>query len=230
VAYGACAALGGIPGMGNMHSKEEIFRTAYFDTYSTDNPEGIIPQTRCVVDGKYELTLPEFYGYVRTLQDVVPVDYFVGGCPPHHSFVGQAILAILQGKLEQPGTWITSGKSVCDVCDRNPVLKGKEREPIKEIKRTIEGIPEEGECLLEQGYICLGPVTQGDCGSLCPKVNIPCRGCSGPIPAVEDFGLRAVGAIAGLLENEELVNHIPSPAKLFYRHSLPASLLGKKVR
>lgn len=230
VAYGACAALGGIPGMGNMHTKEEIFRTAYFDTYSTDNPEGITPQTRCVVDGKYELTLPEFYGHVRTLQDVVPVDYFVGGCPPHHSFVGQAILAILQGKLPPPGSWITSGKAVCDVCDRNPAARGEERQPIKEIRRTTDGVPEEGKCLLQQGYLCLGPVTQGDCGALCPKVNIPCRGCGGPIPGVKDFGLRAVSAIAGLLADEALVDQIPSPVKLFYRYSLPASLLGQKVK
>jgi len=230
VAWGACAALGGIPGMGNMHTKEEIFKTAYFDTYSTDNPDGIVPQTRCVVDGKYELTLPEFYDYVRPLNEVVDVDYYIGGCPPHHSFVGQAILAVLEGKLPPPGSWITGGKAVCDVCKRNPATEGEEREPITAVKRTIDGTPEEGKCVLQEGYLCLGPVTQGDCGALCPKVNIPCRGCGGPIPGVKDFGLRAIAAIAASLANEELVDQIPSPVKLFYRYSLPASMLGKKVK
>ncbi|MEW6274763.1 MAG: F420-nonreducing hydrogenase [Bacillota bacterium] len=230
VAYGACAALGGIPGMGNLHSKEEIFQTAYFDTYSTDNPDGVTPQTRCVVDGKYELTLPEFYGFVRPLNQVVDVDYYLGGCPPHHSFVGQAVLAILEGKLPPPGSWITGGKAVCDVCTRNPAEKGEERELIKAVKRTIDGSPEEGKCLLQEGYLCLGAVTQGDCGALCPKVNIPCRGCGGPLPGVKDFGLRAVSAIAASLEKEELVEQIESPVKLFYRYALPAATLGKKVK
>ncbi|MEW5763183.1 MAG: F420-nonreducing hydrogenase [Bacillota bacterium] len=230
VAWGICAAMGGIPGMGNLHTKEEIFQTAYFDTYSTDNPDGITPQTRCVVDGKYELTLPEFYGYVRPLNQVVDVDYYIGGCPPHHSHVGQAILAVLQGQLPPPGSWITGGKAVCDICKRNPALQGEGREPITAVKRTIDGAPAEGKCLLQEGYLCLGPITQGDCGALCPKVNIPCRGCGGPIPGVKDFGLRAIAAVAASLASEELVDQIPSPAKLFYRYSLPASTLGKKVR
>ncbi|MHB1043233.1 MAG: NADH-quinone oxidoreductase subunit B family protein [Eubacteriales bacterium] len=231
VAYGACAALGGIPGMGNMHTKEDIFQTAYFDTFSTDNPDGVTPQTRCLADGKYELTLPEFYGCVRPLHQVVDVDYYIGGCPPHHSFVGQVILAILEGKLPPPGSWITGGKAVCDVCKRNPAQKGEERDLILAVKRTIDSEePEEDKCLLKSGYICLGAVTQGDCGALCPKVNIPCRGCGGPIPGVKDFGLRAVSAIAASLASEELVEQIPSPVKLFYRYALPASMLGKKVK
>ena len=230
VAWGICAALGGIPGMGNVHTKEEIYKTAYFDTYSTDNPDGITPQTRCTVDGKYELTLPEFYEYVRPLNQVVDVDYYIGGCPPHHSFVGEAILAVLQGKLPPPGSWISGGKAVCDVCMRNPATQGEERQPITAVKRTIDGVPAEGKCLLQEGYLCLGPITQGDCGALCPKVNIPCRGCGGPMPGVKDFGLRAIAAIAASMENEELVDQIPSPVKLFYRYSLPASMLGRKVK
>ncbi|MEW6173855.1 MAG: F420-nonreducing hydrogenase [Bacillota bacterium] len=230
IAYGACAALGGIPGMANMHTKEEILQTVYFDTLSTDNPDGIVPQTRCVVDGKFELSLADFYGHVRPLEHVVDVDYFIGGCPPHHALVGQAVLAILEGKLPPPRSWITNGKAVCDVCDRNPAVKGEERELIKTVKRTSDGAPEEGRCLLQQGYLCLGALTQGDCGSLCPKVNIPCRGCGGPIPGVKDFGLRAIAAIAASLESEELVGQIPSPVKLFFRYSLPASMLGGKIK
>jgi F420-non-reducing hydrogenase small subunit len=101
---------------------------------------------------------------------------------------------------------------------------------IQSVKRTIDGVPEEGKCLLQQGYLCLGAVTQGDCGSLCPQVNVPCRGCGGPLPGVKDFGLRAISSIAALLEKEELVDQIPSPVKLFYRYSLPSSILGGKVK
>lgn len=229
IAFGACAAMGGIPGMANLHTKEEIFQTAYQDTYSTDNPDGVTPQTSCLVDGKYELTLPSFYDCVMPLDRVVDIDYYIGGCPPHHSFVTKAILALLSGELPPPGSWITGGKAVCDTCARNAALQGQERKPIESVRRTIEGEPAAGACLLQEGYICLGPVTQGDCGALCPKVNIPCRGCGGPIPGVKDFGLRAVSAVGALLARPEMVDEIASPAKLFYRYSLPASLLGKKV-
>ncbi len=233
VAFGACAALGGIPGMGNLHTKEEIFKTAYFDTFSTDNPDGVVPQTKYVVDGKYELTLPEFYDTVRAIHQIVDVDYFVGGCPPHHEFVAKAVEAIIAGNLPPKGSWITSGKSVCDVCPRNPANKGETRTPIKEVKRTIEGAPEEDKCLLQQGYLCLGPITQGDCGASCPKVGIPCRGCGGPIPGIKDFGARAMSAIASLLEDEktveQLIEKYPTIAKLFYRYSLPAALINRKI-
>ena len=39
VAFGACASLGGIAAMGDLHTKEELFRQAYKDSFSTDNPD-----------------------------------------------------------------------------------------------------------------------------------------------------------------------------------------------
>ena len=59
VAYGSCACFGGIPGLANLASKEEIFQVAYQDTPSTENPERVRPQTRYACNG-HELTLPEF--------------------------------------------------------------------------------------------------------------------------------------------------------------------------
>ena len=232
VAFGACAAMGGIPGLANMHTKDEIFETAYFKTFSTDNPDGIVPQTKCVVDGKYELTLPEFWGEVKALHQVVEVDYFVGGCPPHHEHVARIVEAIVTGNLPPKGSWITNGKSVCDVCPRNPAVRGEKREPVKETKRTIEGVPDEETCLLQQGYLCFGPITQGDCGASCPKVNIPCRGCGGPLPGVKDFGARAIGALAAVLEDdavEQALKKYPNLTKFLYRYSLPTAMINKKI-
>ncbi len=233
VAFGICASMGGIAGLANVHTKEEIFETVYFKTYSTDNPEGVVPQTKCVVDGKYELTLPEFLDRVKPVCEVVEVDYFVGGCPPHHEHVAKIVDAIVSGNLPPKGSWITDGKSVCDVCPRNPASKGEKREFVKEVKRTIEGVPDEEKCLLQQGYVCFGPITQGDCGASCPKVNIPCRGCGGPLPGVKDFGARAISAIGSILSDEgvkQLIGKYGNLTKLFYRYSLPASTLGGRVR
>ncbi len=233
VAFGACAAMGGIPGLANLHTKEEIFETVYFKTYSTDNPDGVVPQTKCVVDGKYELTLPDFWDEVKALHQVVDVDYFVGGCPPHHEHVAKIVEAIVSGNLPPKGSWITDGKSVCDVCPRNPANRSEKRDFVKEVKRTIEGTPDEEKCLLQQGYICFGPITQGDCGASCPKVNIPCRGCGGPLPGVKDFGARAISSIASILDDEaveQLIEKYSNLTKLFYRYSLPTATIGKKIR
>ncbi|MBN2542656.1 NADH:ubiquinone oxidoreductase [bacterium] len=38
----------------------------------------------------------------------------------------------------------------------------------------------ENDCLLNRGELCLGPLTRGGCGAVCPSHNIPCVGCWGP--------------------------------------------------
>ena len=230
VAFGICAALGGIPGMANIHPTEEIFEKVYKQTFSTDNPEGIFPETKYILDGKYELTLPGFLDKVKSVEDVVEVDYKVGGCPPHHEFIANIVDAIVSNNLPPKGSWIGSGKAVCEVCDRNPNLKGRERKQVQDVKRTFEGTPEEGECLLEQGYLCFGPFTDGACGASCPKVGIPCRGCGGPLPEVKDFGAQAMSAFGSVLSDsalDQLISKFPNLVKFFYRYSFPGSLLGK---
>ncbi|HIJ59751.1 MAG TPA: F420-nonreducing hydrogenase [Nitrospirae bacterium] len=228
IAYGICATSGGIKSLVNLYTTEQLLDKAYVDTMSTDNPDKVIPQTSCIVDSKYDLTLPALFD-AKPLDQVVSVDYYIGGCPPHYDHVKTAFTALLTGQLPPPGSWITSGKALCEVCGRNPVLTGKPKKFTTTIKRTFEGTPTEGACLLEEGYLCLGPITQGDCGVKCPNANMPCRGCGGPIPGVKDFGTRAISAIASMLEKEELVDEIPDPVHLFYRYTLAGSALGKKL-
>ncbi|MDK2922368.1 MAG: F420-non-reducing hydrogenase small subunit [Desulfonauticus sp.] len=234
VAFGACATLGSIAGMANMHTKEELFKQAYQDTFSTDNPDGVYPTPEYLLDGKYDLTIPEFLPEVKVIDEVVPVEYYVGGCPPHPDFVAAAVEAVIAGNLPPAGSWLTSGKAVCDVCERNPRNQGTDRFLVEEVYRTSEKAPEDGVCLLQQGIICFGPFTQGDCGCSCPKVGIPCRGCGGPIPGVKDYGARAMSAIGSILGSEEAVEQLmqkyPVLAKFYYRYSLPSSLIERKKR
>ena len=49
VAFGSCATEGCIPGLANLHSRKEIFDNVYQDTASTENPDGIRPQTETEV-------------------------------------------------------------------------------------------------------------------------------------------------------------------------------------
>ncbi len=230
VAFGICASLGGIPAMANLYDKEELFKEAYIESVSTENPEGIFPQPEYLVDGKYPLTLPRFLDKVRSVGDVVEVDYMVGGCPPHHEFIGKIVEKILDNDLPPKGSWITGGKSVCDVCKRNPGTRSRMRGSVSEIKRATD-IAEEDRCLLEQGYLCLGAMTQGDCGASCPGVNMPCRGCGGPMPEIKDFGSRCIATIGSMLKDPGVAADIKKKygdlRKLFYRYSFVGSFIDR---
>jgi F420-non-reducing hydrogenase small subunit len=226
VAFGTCASVGGIKGLVNYFPQGELLKKAYVETYTTDNPEGVLPSPKCVVDGKYELELPKLQE-AKALDQVVEVDYFVGGCPPSYKHIKWVLLKLLSGELPPKGSWLTMGKAVCDVCPRNPIKSGGVKKKPTEVKRVLGRMPEEG-CLLELGYLCLGPVTLGDCGAACLKVNVPCRGCAGPIPGVKDFGVKAMSTVATAYGTPEVLKKIPDPVRLFYRYSLPKATLLKR--
>jgi len=236
VAFGACAHLGGIPGLGNFCTRETIFQWAYKDAPTVENPKGIIPQEKTVVDGK-ELTLPEFYDTVMTLDQAIPVDYYLPGCPPPPDLVLNAVTAILEGKLPEKGAVLAPDKALCDTCPRKE--SKPEKLSMKEIKRPWQIKMDPEKCFLEEGVICLGPATRSGCGETCIRANQPCRGCFGPVDKVVDQGAKSLSMIASILgiEGEEkmtdeevskLIGGIADPAGTFYRFSLASSLLRRK--
>lgn len=225
VAFGSCAHLGGIPGLANFYSKEEILDTVYAETASTENPDNVKPQTSFQAP-EGTLTIPEFYGQVYKLDDVVKVDYYLPGCPPPVDLILTAVEAIATGNLPPVGSVIALDKTVCDTCERK-----KEEKKVKEFKRPHEIIPDPEKCLLEQGIVCLGSATRGGCGARCPSVNMPCRGCFGPMSGVVDHGAKLASAIATLVDSndereiKEILSHVADPGGTFYRFGLPSSLL-----
>jgi F420-non-reducing hydrogenase small subunit len=234
VAYGACAHLGGIPGLGNVTNREGIFERAYKETPSTMNEQGTYPQLSYKVP-EGELTLPEFYDTVRALNQVVPVDYYVPGCPPikeqTEAVVQAVIAAVTQGaELPPAGSVIgASGKTVCDDCPRI-----KEDKSIKAIYRTYQIIPEPEKCLLEQGILCAGPATRGGCQAPCPQVNMPCIGCYGPAPGAVDQGAKLLSAVTSNIDSRDpeeidrILSAIPDSIAAFYMFGLPVSLLHRR--
>jgi F420-non-reducing hydrogenase small subunit len=228
VAFGSCAHEGCIPGLANVTNREAIFQTAYQDTPSTDNPDGIRPQTETEVD-EGMLYLPLFYDTVKTLGQTIPVDYYLPGCPPEPERIWDAIVAILENKLPEPGSVIGAETTVCDECSRT-----RNEKKITEFKRTWQIIPDPEICLLEQGLVCCGIATRAGCGALCPTVGSPCIGCYGPNEGVEDFGARMMTALASVIASDDpeeidrIINEgIPDPIAAFYRFSLPASELRR---
>jgi NAD-reducing hydrogenase small subunit len=83
VALGDCAVFGGVPAMRNFFTIEESLQRAYVETESTDS-SGKIPDDP-------ELAVPT---KVRALQDVVPVDVFVPGCPPSADAIFFALMSL----------------------------------------------------------------------------------------------------------------------------------------
>jgi F420-non-reducing hydrogenase small subunit len=220
VAFGSCAHEGCIPGLANVTNREEIFQTAYHDTPSTDNPDGIRPQTETEVE-EGMLYLPLFYDTVKTLGQTVEVDYTLPGCPPEPERIWDAIVAILENKLPAPGAVIGATTTVCDDC---PLTRDEKK--ITEFKRTWEIIPDTETCLLEQGIVCAGIATRAGCGALCPTVGSPCIGCYGPNEGADDFGARMMTALASVIDSDDpdeidriIQEGIPDPIAAFYRFS-----------
>lgn len=236
VAFGSCAHLGGIPGLANFWTRSDIFERVYKTTPTVVNPSETYPQEEIEVNG-VTLTLPEFFDTVNTLDQTIPVDYYLPGCPPPPNLVMNAINAILKGELPERGAVLAPEKSLCDTC---PLAEKKpEKLSIKEIKRPHEIIHDPDKCFLDEGIICLGPATRSGCGESCISANMPCTGCFGPTKDAKDHGARVLSSIASILgieeeeqmtdgELETLLDQIVDPAGTFYKFSLPSSLLRRK--
>jgi len=242
IAYGACAHMGGIPGLANVSTKQAILNKVYKETFSAVNPEGTLPLEKMQDEAGRELTLPRFYDQVLTLDDVVDVDYFVPACPPtpdmNMQILGMVKAFVTEGKpLPPKGTVIASEKTLCDECKRD---RGDKIE-VDRLYRVHEKEFDTEKCFLDQGVICLGPATRAGCGAVCTETNMPCRGCMGPTAAVTEQGasmLSALASVYGLTDREsemseeeidKLMSNILDPLGCFYRFSLPKSQLGRVV-
>jgi F420-non-reducing hydrogenase small subunit len=233
VAYGSCAHMGGIPGLANFSTKDRLFKRVYEDCESTVNPEGTRPQTSVTVP-EGELTLPEFYNDVKTLDQTVDVDYYIPGCPPTTDRLVEVFMLVVGGAELPPGGSVVGvyDKCQCEYCDREKT----ENKTVKAFKRPWE-IQDDGKtCFLEQGVICMGPATRGGCDARCIDANMPCRGCYGPPPDVPDPGAKMMSAIATMIDSNdedeivEIVKGIVDPGGTFYRFSLPSAFLRRSLK
>lgn len=231
VAFGACAQLGGIPGLANLWSRESIFENVYHEAPSTVNPEGTRPKTLYRENG-YCVTLPGFFDTVRALDQVVDVDYYVPGCPPTPKILQEALATLLSGKLPPKGTVLAPDHALCEECPRKDTRP--EKLTLTAFKRASEVVIDQEKCLLAQGVVCLGPATRAGCDALCTRGNMPCTGCFGPSSRVRDFGAKALSSIASIIDSndeqeiERIAATIPDLVGTFYRYSLPASPLRRK--
>jgi len=229
VAFGSCAHEGCIPGLANVTNKEGIFKYAYVESPSTVNTDGVYPQPHTTMP-EGEIEIPVFWDTVKTLDQVVPVEYYIPGCPPQAHQIWAVMELIIQGKaLPPPGSIVGAGdKTVCDECPRT-----RKEKKIKHFYRIHEVEVDPNECLLDQGIICMGPATRSGCGALCVKANISCRGCYGPPPNSIDQGAKMISALSSVIDSQDpgevqrILDEIVDPIGTFYRFGLAHSLLRR---
>jgi coenzyme F420-reducing hydrogenase gamma subunit len=97
-------------------------------------------------DAKYYDTIP-----ARPLNAVVPVDYFIRGCPPTTAELLKVVKALLLGKKPEIPNY-----PVCVECKWSGNV-----------------------CVFERAMTCLGPVTRAGCGAICINKGRYCWGCRG---------------------------------------------------
>ncbi len=231
VAFGSCAHLGGIPGLANQFTKEEIFERAYLDNPSIQPGNRAVPLQQTRVDAG-ELTIPQFYKRVYKLDDIVEVDYTLPGCPPAPDQVKAVLQAIVNGCLPSPGSVVgASDRVLCDDCKRI-----KKEKKVTRFYRPWEILQDPELCLMEQGILCSGSATRSGCGVRCPNSGMPCRGCYGPAPNVIDQGAKLLSAVSSIVDSrdpqeiQKILDGLPDFLGYAYRFALPASLLQRSIR
>lgn len=141
VALGACAHLGGINALKYLHPLEDVRRYVYGD----------------------QADWYETYD-VRPIEAVIPVDYFIPGCPIDRDEFIAVVKAIPLGK----------------------------KPPIPDYPVCVECKLRENVCLFTQGKVCMGPVTRAGCKAICPTYGQSCEACRGFITNPNDESMRQV--------------------------------------
>jgi len=250
VCYGSCACFGGSPALANLITggKDELLDYVYTKTptsadfqaeYHKKSP--VIPVPSCKVP-EGELTLPVLYDVVKTLDQVIDVDYYIPGCPPLQESISHLLKAVADFAykgMPLPPKGTTVGvvtKTLCDMCPRR-----KEYRRITKIVEPHEIDVDPELCLMDQGILCLGPATVGGCNARCTRAGQPCRGCYGPTVAVQEQGASALTAIASLfpvLDEDatmgedsivDIMSTIKDPLGYFYAFTMGKSLIKRTV-
>ena len=147
VALGSCAHLGGVNALKYLQPLEDARRYVYGE-----------------VADRYET-----YD-VRPIEAVIPVEYFIPGCPIDRGEFVSVVKALLLGK----------------------------KPAIPDYPVCVECKLRENACLFIRGRVCMGPVTRAGCGAICPSYGSSCEACRGYISNPNEASMRAILAKHGL--------------------------------
>ena len=244
IAYGACSCFGGIPQLANTYNADEVFDKVYTNAFNIDEtgPNKNHPKPESEYKKGRKMTLPKLLDSCLPLSSEVDVDYYVPGCPPVPTQWEMLIEVISnylkKGDLPLKGTVLAGDKALCEECGREK----PDEIVINKFLRPYEVNPDPEKCLLSQGIICMGPATRSGCGGQCTLgANMPCRGCFGPAPEVDDPGMKMLSAIASIggAKTEQqlgpeglkkLMDRVVDPFGTFYRFAVPQLMMHMKMK
>jgi F420-non-reducing hydrogenase small subunit len=145
IAYGSCACTGGIPALANQFTREQILKFNYEDAPSVVNEAKTRPQLVFEENGRHP-HLPELHQLVRSLDQVVEVDFYIPGCPPTPKLTLAAVAALLDGRLPPKGSVLAPDIALCEECPR------RDSKPVNvaftEFKRTHQKLIDPQLCML----------------------------------------------------------------------------------
>jgi F420-non-reducing hydrogenase small subunit len=213
VAFGTCAVYGGPSGLGWLYKREAVLDAVY--ERGPTNAGGERP------DGQ----APVLESSVRPIDEYVPVDLYLPGCPPHAFFVAAGLRKLADDS--KPGL---THRSVCSDCER----KMEKREGGKLQAGAVAG-DDPDLCFLSQGIVCLGSVSLNRCLAPCPKVGVACTGCAGPsLDVLTDPNRDLRSELATRMEKlcgipkGEITTYLEKNANTFYAYALASPILYKK--
>lgn len=203
VAIGSCACFGGIQSLCNLVGRNELMKDIYGATIAETKSSG--------------RSLPEVLPKNMPVHEVVEVNFQIPGCPPEPDEVASCLGEILRGETPH-----LSQKNVCDECK-------KEREGNLEatIKRLTERPTDLQRCLLELGYVCMGPATRAGCHAKCLAANVPCEGCRGPADQRYDQGVAMLDALTAADRETISTYSVATMSAMYHRYSFATSVLAK---
>ncbi len=213
LAFGTCAVYGGPSGLGWLHGSDSILAKTYGGNVS--DAKGSVAPTLA----------PKLEESVTPIDEVVDIDMYLAGCPPHPFYIASALRELL-GSESIPLT----SKTVCSECGR----RMKKAEGVKLHMGEVTASDQET-CFLSQGVVCLGSVTLNRCKSQCPNKGVACAGCAGPSmdlmiePHLDIRGLVAkrMSLLTGIPE-KEISDYIQRDAKTFYAYALSSPVMYGK--
>jgi len=170
IAWGTCAAFGGIPAYANLYELEDLIKESY--GYAKDAFAYYLSGTRGIDWATYQEQEKELKLLRRAskLDEFVRVDYYLPGCPPRVNLLVQ-----LLNELKGEGDIVKLRPIVCSECNRKPVKGTKDYFWVSP-RPTWDPY----QCFTSRGAICMGFITKGGCGAVCPQGGLPCWGCRGP--------------------------------------------------
>lgn len=213
VAFGSCAVYGGPSGLGWLHERDAVLDRVYRRGPTNAGGELPDPDAAALEDS------------VVPIDEVVPVDFYLPGCPPHPYFIGAGLRTLL-GASAPP---LTAG-TVCSECTRK-----MSKRPNQTLQRGAVIADDPQTCFLSQGVVCLGSVTLNRCLAPCPRKGVACTGCAGPSldvltePHLDMRGLVAkrMNLLCGI-DGAEVKAYFERDAKTFYAYAVASPVMYRK--